>query len=308
MVRIDTSAAKASSLAWLLSQLRSPRVDSPPYVGALYDRLSLERRAEFLLLSSQLLFGFRKFSLSAFESVGLEPNKRTELFYRWVQAPLKSAEDAWALSRLATAETDTVRRLFYPGVESPQVTNVRVGFVVDAARKLSAVAPGGVLEWLQKFDSASGPSGLVNWLATHLNGYRDPAEKKAIVASRYLAATKAFQPADLGELPVAVDYHLMRVALRFGLVSLPGRSTNGPLRVSQSEFAALRLAIRDSFGGVSERAKLGTGFVDKVVWQIGRESCLPICPKCVTCPLKVECNAASQAFPLVEPNNETVFF
>ena len=145
-----------------------------------------------------------------------------------------------------------------------------------------------IIEAVNKESDALGK--LISLTQHSIPGYNeDPIVKKNLL----LAMTLANRPekflrvekTDPAWLPI-VDYHLMRVALRLGLVELTAEEAKKNVRrnwISRNDEMSIRGKVFFAVKDVIERSGKPMAFVDEAMWQ-GRRYCLetetPNCDKC----------------------------
>ena len=130
-----------------------------------------------------------------------------------------------------------------------------------------------------------------------LPGYMaDPLAKKANLLAIILAARPEgfIQNRDPESVAPIVDYHMMRLCLRTGLVSILDDNLRHRLETRQWVDTHEELAIRQATGrailGVVEQTGLSVGAIDGLFFKLGRTVCLETEPaRCEDCPLQTSC-------------------
>jgi hypothetical protein len=127
-----------------------------------------------------------------------------------------------------------------------------------------------------------------------MRAYRDPVRKKSFLLILFLRGLGLFEPVDPEELGLPVDYHILRVFLRAGVLSIEGpRATElvagarmtpeEDLRLRQAAVAAGRHMVRD----------LPLETLDVLLWMVGRNCCFyehePVC-RTGPCTLAADCS------------------
>ena len=126
--------------------------------------------------------------------------------------------------------------------------------------------------------------GLLN-LLKNFRAYSDPVEKKSFLLLLYLNESEIWKMKDLESLKIAVDYHVMRIALRAGLVKVIDDALAYRLkqrkRIKQSEDCEVRKAVREACSILSKCSGHTAFQLDTMLWNIGRSCCFyehdPIC-------------------------------
>jgi len=125
-------------------------------------------------------------------------------------------------------------------------------------------------------------------LLTLLKGFRaysDPVEKKSHLLLLYLDAAGVWKVKDPENLRVAVDYHLMRVALRSGIVQVEDEELADKLRhrrtVTIEEDFEVRQIVKEAYLSIILHSGHGAFQLDNMIWNLGRSYCFsdrdPIC-------------------------------
>lgn len=183
----------------------------------------------------------------------------------------------------------------------------------------------------------AGDDGVVARLA-ECEAYADPARKKSYLLLIFLMRLRIVAPTDPESIGLPIDYHLLRVLLRAGVVRVDDSSFRRRLidrvRCSGDEDAELRLVASEAGRRIAVTLGGALFEVDNLLWMIGRNCCFyehdPVCrePKpCAhrtgcsliestdyacpdRCPLEGACRASLDAdfARLVEPNVETHYY
>jgi hypothetical protein len=134
-----------------------------------------------------------------------------------------------------------------------------------------------------------GPRGLLERLSK-LRAYRDPVRKKSFLLIQFLRSLGVFEPVDPNRMGLPVDYHILRVFLRAGVITLRGDRAASLLRgdaMDATEDQALREA------GVEVGRLMGSVLalttLDMLLWMVGRNCCFDTHPPvCRTGPCRLE--------------------
>ena len=126
--------------------------------------------------------------------------------------------------------------------------------------------------------------GILN-LLKNFRAYSDPVEKKSFLLLMYLNESGIWKIRDLENLKIAVDYHIMRIALRAGIVNITDNSFASRLlqrkRVRQIEDCKVRKTVREACSLLSKYSDYSSFNIDTMLWNIGRSCCFyehdPVC-------------------------------
>jgi len=126
--------------------------------------------------------------------------------------------------------------------------------------------------------------GLLDLLA-RFKAYSDPVRKKSFLLVAFLNEAGVWRVRDPENLSLAIDYHLMRIALRSGAIRILDRSLAAKLKerkpVTESEDEAVREAARAAYQFTARQPGLNVFSLDSLLWNIGRTCCFyehdPIC-------------------------------
>jgi hypothetical protein len=110
--------------------------------------------------------------------------------------------------------------------------------------------------------------------------YTDPVRKKSHLLLMVLHERGLWPLADPENLETAIDYHIMRVALRFGIVEVTDPALRGVLVDQTPVGQDVDTAVRAAVGRACREAiRLTPGLtpfrLDNALWMIGRSCCFP---------------------------------
>ncbi len=119
-------------------------------------------------------------------------------------------------------------------------------------------------------------------------GYSDPHHKKAFVLLKILDKLGLFSALDRNNLYIPVDYHLIRMALRTGLVTVTDPDLADQLRsrreASQEDDDEIRQVVKQAYKEVENGSGIDVFVLDEIFWTIGRSCChYARPPRCRTC-------------------------
>lgn len=147
-------------------------------------------------------------------------------------------------------------------------------------------------------------SGLIETLKI-FKAYSDPVEKKAYLLAKFLERRAVFTPLDPHHKEVPVDNHLVRIALRIGLIDVDGNTLEriaARAEFGESEDVMLRMVVRLAYRILSSKAGLDPFILDDFLWWFGRTYCRRENPSCRArgeCPLIKVCKAYSNPLYMV---------
>ena len=164
---------------------------------------------------------------------------------------------------------------------SDRVANIR-----DLGRGL-ADHWGGLFENL--VSAANGSLESFAALSATFRAFDDPVQKLTMVNAIMLSGS-GLARFDTEPLP-GIDYHLMRQALRQGLVVPPPELASRLLSgadLDEPDSLELRLAIRDALVKVAYQAGISTAVLDNLYWM-NKRVCFEDTPRCSRCVFNGEC-------------------
>jgi hypothetical protein len=246
--------------------------------------------ADFFFFNSALLFDF----------YGLETEidgqyiKGSDLFFAFARRKARDDPGFFTAARLvdlAVAEYEAV----YALDENPAHTLInraeeRVAILQDLARGLLRNYQASTLVLLDQCDHhlhTAGDIGLLDRLPAFV-GYNDPHFKKAFVFIKALVGLNLWDAQDREDLFIPVDYHLIRMALRTGLVRVTDPELADQLHTRTLATPAddweIREIIKRAYKALEENAGVDVFVLDEIFWTIGRSCChYARPPRCTAC-------------------------
>ncbi|MEX2690042.1 MAG: hypothetical protein Q6351_006930 [Candidatus Njordarchaeum guaymaensis] len=141
------------------------------------------------------------------------------------------------------------------------------------------------------------------------SAFQDPVEKKPFLLAKFLSRRGILNIKDPENIHVPVDNHLIRIAIRFGLID-PIASTEklftswGNKEISWTDDIIIRLQIRRAYRMVADYSRVNPFILDDLLWSLGRDICIwsnPLCDKGRTkilegqgCPFRHACLGYSE--------------
>jgi len=202
---------------------------------------------------------------------------------------LEEDEEAFTAARLVRITPDDLRGIFSdsgdPGSSTLDRIDERVGQLHDASKMLLEQYDG---DAMQLYEAAGrrlcGDGGILERLSA-CSAYSDPVQKKSFLLLMYNTRCGAWKIHDLDNLKVAVDYHIMRIALRSGMVRVTDERLDQRLKAKEPVDAATDDLVRDAIRRACDVVVAASGQsvfdIDSILWMIGRNCCFydhdPIC-------------------------------
>lgn len=248
------------------------------------------RLADFFFFNSALLFDF----------YGLETEldgqyvKGSDLFFAFAKRKVGQDPEFFSAARLADLGVSEYQALYaLDGNPAHTLINraeERAAILRDLAQGLLRDYGGSSLALLaaceHRLHTPQG-DGLLDRLAKFI-GYADPHFKKAFVLLKALVGLNLWHADDGEHLFIPVDYHLIRMALRTGIVTVtdPGLAeqlhTRSP--ASQADDWEIREVVKRAYKALEEGSGIDVFVLDEVFWTIGRSCChYARPPRCTSC-------------------------
>lgn len=207
---------------------------------------------------------------------------------------------SWGADDLRAAVSDTGD----PKRSTLDRVDERLRLLRAMARFLLDLYGGSVLSLFEASTKrAAGAGGLLERLAG-CEAYSDPVEKKSHLLIMYLNELGIWPVADPENLEIAVDYHVMRVALRTGMIKVEDDALRRKLAehapVDEATDARVRQAAREACKTTLRSTPSLTPFrLDNFLWMIGRNCCFyehqPVCTRPGHC-WKIETCSLRESF------------
>lgn len=300
-----------------------------------------DRRAalDYFFFTSMLLFDFKNVETTLPDGRYI---KGTDVFFYLAKRAGETYPGFWSAATLARlTDADYLRAFSLTGdPKHPTMPRMdeRITILRDAARQLLDQWGSSVSNLLEAHpylrSAQSSPSGLLDTLLASFKGYSDPLFKKVFVFLKAADVLNLWQPRDPENILMPVDYHVIRLALRNGTVTVHDEALAARLRgnepVSAEDEQALREVVMEAYHELIRSSGLSVYFVDEVFWLVGRSCCHykrpPRCTACDysdctvqpaftydcpgKCPLATTClGAQDDAYrSLLEPNITTIHY
>jgi len=169
---------------------------------------------------------------------------------------------------------------------------------------MQRIFPGGYESLLERANRSPTPIATFLSALESIPGYdSDPLAKKANLLAVILAARPEhfLDARDPENIAPIVDYHMMRLCLRTGLVKVQDPDLERRLSERMWVDTIEEMAIREATGRAILRLVEGTSCsvadIDGLLFRLGRTVCLETTePECSACPLVVDCGQHTQRF------------
>ncbi len=212
----------------------------------------------------------------------------SELLYRLGKRALDRNPEFFTPYYLQSLTLKEFEYYFSMGSATIPDPEIRVELLRDAAQKLIKFYNGKVLNLVR--ESGNSVRRMLRLLKV-FKAYSDPVEKKSFLLIKFLERRGIFRPVDTEHLEVPVDNHLVRVALRLGVVRVDDytymRIKRG-IDFSTYEDTALRYMVRIAYKYIAKLVGIRPTYLDDVMWIFGKYCCTPDTPLC-KCSSKPKC-------------------
>ena len=163
---------------------------------------------------------------------------------------------------------------------------------------------GGYEEILRTANQSPRPVKTLLEIVRQLPGYMsDPMDKKANLLAVILSARpeKFLEMRDPESIEPIVDYHMMRVCLRTGLVNIENDDLKQRIEqrrwVDPTEELSIRQATGRAILSLVEQTGCSVAAIDGLFFKIGRTYCVETSqPQCIECPIENHCSQATSLF------------
>ena len=239
----------------------------------------------------------------------------SDLLFRLAKLKLDADSGFYTAKNMAGLSLSDFKDVFMPEGVTLNDPEVRVALLRDLGSKLMTLYDGMALNLIDRADKKikGGPEnpGLLELLKAFV-AYSDPVEKKSFLLIKFLKRRGIFKPKDLENEQVPVDNHLLRIAIRTGLLRLD-KSWFPLLRSERNstfeEDIALRMMARAAFKLVAEEAQISPFLLDDFLWSHGRLVCTVERPMCEKCSIRTACLGEGSWFGWAkEPFNDNWYY
>ena len=223
----------------------------------------------------------------------------SDLLYRLGMIMYEENPDFFSPENMSKITADDIRR--WLTVDEPKrITihdpEIRAFLLRDAGTKLLKLYDGSILNLLR---ASKGylylkPNGGFIERLKIFRAYEDPVEKKPFLLTKFLERRGVLKVMDSENMHVPVDNHLVRIALRTGIVDEIEKVKElfmWKREATYEEDIIIRLIIRQAWKIISKLSEVNPSILDDFLWMFGRKTCLREKPMCEICPLKNACKA-----------------
>ena len=217
--------------------------------------------------------------------VGGERFHGADLLYRLGSLKLEKDPEFFTAERLAkVTERDVEEWLSVGGVKPPDI-GVRARLLRDLGSKLLSLYGGSayrVIVESKGYLRRGVGEGFIDRLKV-FTAYQDPVEKKAFLLAKFLERRSVVRFLDPENKEVPVDNHLVRIALRLGIVSVDRglmERIRSWVELDWREDVMLRMAAREAYKIVAEAGGVDPFILDDFLWMFGRKCCTRESPVC----------------------------
>ncbi|MEN2999284.1 MAG: hypothetical protein ABDH61_01735 [Acidilobaceae archaeon] len=209
-----------------------------------------------------------------------------ELLYKLGSMKFRDDRGFFEAGRLARIRLSDVEEWLTWGgrLRRPPDLEVRAELLRDIGEKLLKLYDGDPFQLVLEARGRlrEGTRGLIGDLKA-FKAFQDPVEKKALLLAKFLERRGVLQILDQHNKEVPVDNHLVRIALRAGLVRVDEESLEkiaGGVELSEEEDVMIRYATRIAYKEVATRGAIDPFLLDDLLWSFGRSCCLRERPVC----------------------------
>ncbi len=208
---------------------------------------------------------------------------------RAARKAMRAEPECFTASHILHATEETLGTIFSDDGVAQSSTLDRIGERLaqwqDAAQLLVRRYGGDIMNlYHEAGHHLRGKEGILARLA-EFQAYSDPVEKKSFLLIMFAHRSGAWQVQDLENLRVAIDYHIMRIALRSGMVQVRDAALRRRITarepVTAEEDNQIREAVREACELIVQSSKHSVFEVDNILWMMGRNCCFydyePIC-------------------------------
>lgn len=290
LMKLKIDVATCRKIAEKLRNLGLKVVSSPTLKFKLPSK-DYERNLEYCLFLSALLFDFRGLD----GKINGEELHGSDYFFVATIKKFKEDPEFFTPEKTRWITAEELNAIFSPDGK-PENTLIRrseerVEILRDCAEKLLNKYDGSVGKLLQLTEGyliRSDKLGLID-LLREFKGYEDPHFKKGFVLLMTYDKYNLFKIKDRENLFVPVDYHLIRVALRSGIVRVVDKGLEKKLKNRETVDEKYEFEIRDhvkrAYKTVERFSEIETFDLNQIFWNLGRSCChYSYNPRCDECP------------------------
>lgn len=250
-----------------------------------------------------------------------------DLLYRLGMKKFEEDPEFFDPHRMSRITTDEVKSWLSAESHDGKLVTIwdpekRAFLLRDLGKRLMELYGGRVQKLLDSSRGRlKGPNsfGLIDKMKV-FTAYSDPVEKKAYLYAKFISRRGLFTYSDPENAEVPVDNHLVRIALRLGIVSLEKRLWEKIIhreRFTWDEDITLRLAVKRAYKLLARITGVDPLVMDDFLWLFGRHCCTREKPTCAVgcvgkcrklklcydeCPFNSKCLNKARAEEIIEHN------
>lgn len=281
-------AAQSQVIGERIRRLALPRHDMGVFLGG-QPALSTRRLIDYYFYLNSLLFDFRGFDIV----IDDQDLHGADAFFTLSRRQAERDPEWFTAGRLATVTEADVQSLYSVSGDPAECAiprpAERADLLRDAAERLLRDHRGEAANLLETTEGRlrrEDGKGLAELLGEYA-GYRDPHFKKGFMLVKTLETLGLYRVLDRENLFIPVDYHLMRVALRAGMIEVSptvGAHLRTRRPASDELDEEIRGAVKLAYKIVEEQSGLDIFGMDELFWTLGRSCChYSRPPRCHAC-------------------------
>ncbi|MCC6905689.1 MAG: hypothetical protein IT326_07590 [Anaerolineae bacterium] len=268
-------AERFVQLGWQRQDNARPAREEPPAA-------STDHLIDYFFYTSMLLFDFKNMEHTYPDGTYI---KGTDVFIALCQRAMHRNPDWFTAQNFAALSDEDYLRAFSfsDDPSKPDVIRMpeRIAVLRDAAKLLLGRYGGKASGMLAehptlRHDPTTGKPGLLD-VIRDFRGFDDPLYKKVFVFLKSLDIRDIWKPADPENVMMPVDYHVIRMALRNGVVTVHDEVLAQKLReaapATLEEEQLVREATLEACHQMVKFSGLTTYFIDDIYWLVGRSCC-----------------------------------
>jgi len=262
-------------------ELKEDKFTDPYFYPPVHD--SVEHVARFFFFVVAIDHRTRREGIRYEETIDGRKLRGSELLFRLSIIKYYSNREFFSPYNMSNIDVESLKAWLNYGQATIWDPEVRAYLLRDCAIKLLKLYEGSVsriIEMSRGRLRGTTEEGLLDRLRV-FRAYEDPVEKKSFLLVKFLMRRGIFTPIDLENLQVAVDNHLVRVAVRIGIVSLEEYEI--PWFMNSADYEAdiiVRMHVRKAYKLVAELSHIDPTLLDDLMWTLGRNYCLYGTPLC----------------------------
>ncbi|MBL8118718.1 MAG: hypothetical protein JNJ78_14390 [Anaerolineae bacterium] len=289
--RITVNTAQAHRMGQRLLELGWKSAGYETLNAAIPSNSDRDAALNYFFFTSMLLFDFKNVEATLPDGRYI---KGTDVYFHLARRAGEEHPGFWSAPVLATLTDADFNRAFSlthdPAQPALPRMPERINLLRDAAAVLNTRWQGSVSRLLHQHPALRAPNqtGLLDTILAAFQGYSDPLFKKVFVFLKAADITGLWRPTDPENVLMPVDYHVIRLALRNGTVTINDPHLADQLRraepLTEADELPIRQAVMEAYHELIRTSGLSVYFVDEIFWLVGRSCChYKRPPRCTTC-------------------------